>query len=138
MAVMSMAQILSVTPAERRAWAGDACSSAQAEAKLRDGQALMRSTWAALFLSAEFGTHCKHLDTWAHADCLIGHSCGTYGNFLNFMQWGPAQAQVHQVGQMAIQYEPRPCEFKNGLPFYCARGSCSETPKEYFIATPGA
>lgn len=96
----------------------------------------MKTTWASLFLLSEILTNCKRADTWAHADCLIGHSCGTYGNFINFMQWGPAQAHAHQIGQLAIQYEPRPCNFKDGIPYYCARGEpCVQTPKELVLAT---
>lgn len=140
---MTLAQILSVAPMERRAWTspvGPACTPAQAEAKLRDGQALMRSLWASLFLAAELGPEYEHKYASAHAGCLNEHTCGTYTNFTSFMQGERAQAKAHQLGVAGINYEPRPCEFKNDLPFYCASSPCHPmcgvAPKEFFLVTP--
>ncbi|EJT49037.1 hypothetical protein A1Q1_01868 [Trichosporon asahii var. asahii CBS 2479] len=135
--VMSLAQIVSVPPTERRVWATEACTPAQAEAKLRDGQSLMRIAWSSLYLLAEFGTDWDRKSDRAHDNCLTSHTCGTYDRFVNFMQDEFAQKQVHGVGHMAIYYDPTPCGLKNGLPHYCCeRGGCGVKPKELCIVTP--
>lgn len=134
---MTLAQILSIPAMERRVWTYAPCSPAQVEVKDRDRQALMRSTWATLYMRAGFGTDGDGQIERAHENCLSKHTCGTYDEFTDFMQHESTQKEVHALHPLAICYDPTPCDFKEGLPFYCcAEGGCGVTPKEFFMITP--
>lgn len=99
---------------------GDACSSTQAAAKLRDGQALMRSMWAALYSFTKFSTHCGLSASWAYAHCHTGHTCGDYDTFVNITKYDDEEAQValHLIAKSATHYDPEPTAWKGGLAVY--------------------
>lgn len=123
---MNKAQVLGIHPSERNVWSSDACSSAQAAASLRHGQALMRSTWATLYCYAEFNeADIAPKTAWAHANCLTAHTCGTYSRFTKFvksMRGEPAvRAMVHLLCREATRYDPQPSVWKDGLPMYSER-----------------